>query len=239
MGCQWQGPWPISPGIAEKVALTPRAVMYATACLVEIGVLRKNTIAGVGVEYEMVKTPELSAGVTPELSSPLPLNNVRAREGAGPHDPGKNLVTKKQGLSYDNKTPTPLVQGSDQLFAVPVSQNGSYSDPADVREVWDAWVASTGRSRSVLDDRRRTLIATGLRTFPVTVLVDAVRGWKHSAFHNGEQTGRTWNDIELILRDAKHVEQFAGFSRTSVDEVAQRERMLALMERATARTRRT
>ena len=66
-----------------------------------------------------------------------------------------------------------------------------------------------------------------------------MRGWKFSDWHRGERNGKVYNDIELILRDAKHVEQFAGYSRESVDEVAQRERMLALMERATARTRRT
>lgn len=88
------------------------------------------------------------------------------------------------------------------------------SDDDPVQQVFVAWQAATGKARAVLDGKRRTKITNALKRFPVDDLVDAVRGWKHSAFHCGQnEHGTIHNDLDLLLRDAKHVEQFRDWER--------------------------
>lgn len=80
-----------------------------------------------------------------------------------------------------------------------------------VRLVFDAWVTATGRdaARTKLTDKRRRLIRKALADYSLEDLVAAVRGWKHSPHHRGENDRDTvYNDLELLLRDAQHIEKF-------------------------------
>jgi hypothetical protein len=76
--------------------------------------------------------------------------------------------------------------------------------------VFAAWCASTGRQRSILTDKRRKLIRDRLREgYVVEELVAACAGWRLSPFHAGDNDRQTtYNDIELLLRDARQVEKF-------------------------------
>lgn len=89
------------------------------------------------------------------------------------------------------------------------------SRAADVRAVFAAWIEATGRTdRTVLDAKRRRLIEQRLADFPVADLIDAVRGWRESPHHRGENPHRTvYNDLGLLLRDAAHVERFRDLER--------------------------
>lgn len=83
-----------------------------------------------------------------------------------------------------------------------------------VQRVWDAWVEATGKSRSRLDAKRRRLIRSRLKEWPVEDLEAAVRGWRHSAYHRGEnEQRREYNSLELCLRDAQHIEDFRDLER--------------------------
>lgn len=94
----------------------------------------------------------------------------------------------------------------------PATTNGASN--AQVLEVFDAWRQSTGHTKSLLDDKRRRLIVNALKNYPVADLVDAVRGWKHSAHHRGENDRQTvYNDIGLLLRDASKIEMFRDLER--------------------------
>ena len=87
-------------------------------------------------------------------------------------------------------------------------------EPDDVRAVFDAWVQSTGKTRAVLDSKRRARIVGALKNFTVDELVDAVRGWRHSPHHRGENERRTvYNDLDLLLRDAARIEKFRDLER--------------------------
>ncbi len=84
----------------------------------------------------------------------------------------------------------------------------------NVTRVFDAWQSSTGKTRAVLDAKRRSKITNALKRFDVDELIDAVRGWQHSPYHCGEnEHGTVYNDLDLLLRDAKHVEQFRDWER--------------------------
>ena len=85
---------------------------------------------------------------------------------------------------------------------------------AEVTRVWQAWLEATGRKRTVFTEARRDLIRRRLRDYEEDELVDAVRGWKRSPHHRGENaSGITYCDLELLLRDARHVELFRDLER--------------------------
>lgn len=82
------------------------------------------------------------------------------------------------------------------------------------RAVWDAWIESTGSTRSVWDIKRQAIVRRQLRNYPVDELCDAVRGWKFSPWHSGDNPSRTkYNSFELCLKDAQHIETFRDLYR--------------------------
>lgn len=91
---------------------------------------------------------------------------------------------------------------------------------ADVDQVFDAWRRSrveqlgTRFGAVQLTAERRRLVAKQLRAFPVEDLVDAVRGWRHSPHHRGENDRHTvYSNLELLLRDAGKIEFFRDLER--------------------------
>ena len=91
----------------------------------------------------------------------------------------------------------------------PLSPNGDRA--AQVNTVFAAWVEATERDpkRTKLSTERRKLIERRLKDWSLDDLLAAVRGWRHSPHHRGENDrGRPYNDLELLLRDAKHIEEF-------------------------------
>lgn len=89
------------------------------------------------------------------------------------------------------------------------------AEPDPVQRVFDAWIASTGRTgQTQLSPKRRRLITAALKGYPLDDVLDAVKGWRQSAHHRGENQQRTvYNDLELLLRDAEHIERFRDLQR--------------------------
>ena len=80
---------------------------------------------------------------------------------------------------------------------------------ADEREVFDHWRRVCGHQRAKLDAKRRKLLRERLRDYSAEDLKAAVDGCSRSPHHQGQNDRNTrYDDLELILRDAKHVEQF-------------------------------
>lgn len=87
-------------------------------------------------------------------------------------------------------------------------------DGAAIKRVFDAWSAAANKPRAQLSAERVRLIGRRLAEYPEQDLTDAVKGWRNSPHHRGENdTGTVYNDLDLILRDAKHVEMFRDLSR--------------------------
>jgi 5-methylcytosine-specific restriction endonuclease McrA len=87
--------------------------------------------------------------------------------------------------------------------------------PDPVQTVFDAWIEATGRTgRTKLDRKRRGRIRDALTDYPLEDVTDAVRGWRNSPHHRGENRSRTvYNDLELLLRDSAHIEKFRDLER--------------------------
>lgn len=80
---------------------------------------------------------------------------------------------------------------------------------SEVEQVFAAWVASTGKQRARLDPKRRRRIEAALKGYPLADVLDAVRGWENLPFNGGQNdSGMVYNELELLLRDAAHIERY-------------------------------
>lgn len=94
--------------------------------------------------------------------------------------------------------------------------------PQAAAAVFDKWIEATGRSgRTRLDHKRRRLITNALAAYPLEDVLDAVQGWRNSPHHRGDNDrGTTYNDLELLLRDAAHIERFRDLNRQTTKRPA-------------------
>lgn len=83
---------------------------------------------------------------------------------------------------------------------------------SEVAEVWIHWITvmRTGSKRKpVLDATRRQVIAAAIHDYEVQGCKDAIDGCSLSEFHMGRnKMNKRYDSVELIFRDAEHVEKF-------------------------------
>jgi len=89
---------------------------------------------------------------------------------------------------------------------------------AEAREVFAYWQRVMGSPRSVLDAKRERVIRAALARHGLAECKRAIDGCFASDWHmnrpdGGNERGKKFNDVELILRDAKHVEDFVAVVR--------------------------
>uniref|UniRef100_A0A6M3M057 Uncharacterized protein n=1 Tax=viral metagenome TaxID=1070528 RepID=A0A6M3M057_9ZZZZ len=86
-----------------------------------------------------------------------------------------------------------------------------------VERLFQFWLDIMGKNpkRTVLSTKRRRKIEDRLKEGwddPERMIRDAIKGCYHSDFHMGRgrhsSRRKTYNDLELICRDAEHVEAF-------------------------------
>jgi hypothetical protein len=79
--------------------------------------------------------------------------------------------------------------------------------PTEVVEVFDHWKVTHGHDKATLDAKRIKLIRNALKLQPSDVLKRSISGYKNSPHHMGQNERQTvYDDIELFLRDAKHID---------------------------------
>lgn len=214
--------WPSQEALAERLHVSVPTVKRGLATLVDAGWVetRKRRDAGgrvIGNGYIVHRVN--AQGIR---SDPL------TRDQVGDPDKGSACVipTKDQigDPSIEEQTkrnrPTEPDHSLAPLALVP-------APPArrdDIAVVFDAWIEVAQRTeRTVLSPKRRRLIRQALAQYPLDDVLDAVRGWLFSDFHCGENPGRkVYNEIELLLRDAEHIEQFRDLARRARPEPGRR-----------------
>lgn len=78
---------------------------------------------------------------------------------------------------------------------------------ADIEAIFEHWQTVYLHPKAVLTPKRRRLIASALHDYSTADLCQAITGYQNSAHHMGENDRHTvYDDIELLLRDAKHIE---------------------------------
>jgi hypothetical protein len=97
----------------------------------------------------------------------------------------------------EKNPPTPLTGG--------VPRETPKAD--SVVRVFDHWRTEHNHAKAVLDRKRRNLISAALETHSEADLCQAISGYLNSPHHMGQNPRNTvYDDIELFLRDAKHID---------------------------------
>lgn len=111
------------------------------------------------------------------------------------------------------------------LFDPPPTTESEISQGDAVQKVFDHWVATLRNSGKgvipKLSDERKRKIGKAVDLYGVDVCIAAIDGCSKSAFHMGNNgRGKRYDDILLILRDAKHIEMFADMADSLDPEAA-------------------
>ena len=102
----------------------------------------------------------------------------------------------------------------NQLFDFPST---SEPDADEILQVFAHWVLTcrtpTRGPKPKLTDKRRKRIAKALKDYGLDACLQAIEGVQYSSWHmGGNPQGKKYDDLELILRDEKHIEMFATYA---------------------------
>lgn len=88
-------------------------------------------------------------------------------------------------------------------------RNTDTSDKPDaVLNLFELWKVEYNHPKAKLDDKRKKKIQAALKLYSFADLVRAIKGYKNSPHHMGKNDrNEVYDDIELFLRDAKHIDQ--------------------------------
>ena len=149
--------------------------------------------------------------------------DMRGRPSSpNPSPPSRGVSENPSANPSVNGSPTPspspspspsnnLVEHEPRALTLvaPSTSSPTATGRSSVSEVFEAWQESTGHHKARLDDKRRRVIERALKHYPMEDCLAAVRGWKHSPHHAGQNNTRTvYDEITLLLRDSEHIERF-------------------------------
>lgn len=160
-----------------------------------------------GKGYETVRKRWQRDAQDPSDNTDPPCPDPRDKPGHGPETGDGVTASPPTGqdrtVNNSHVEPARLDEARERLRA------------EDVQQVFDEWITSTGKTnRTVLDDKRRRTIRKALKSYPLDDVLDAVRGWKLSPHHRGDNaTATVYNDLGLLLRDGEHIERFRDLQR--------------------------
>lgn len=133
-------------------------------------------------------------------TSKIPPFDESSRALANPREPSSgDLRIKDQGPK----------EGTKEVPTEPVPPERD-----DVRVVFDHWKSAHGHPQAKLDDKRRRAIREALRNYSPDELCESISGYLNSPHHMGQNDRSTrYDGIELLLRDAKHIDAGLKFAR--------------------------
>lgn len=218
--------YPSKRTVAKRAGVNIRQMHNILSELQAVGLIEKTAKTAVGkpVDWRLVRDWE------PDPGSQLPRSP--AVEGADddvdlcnqlPRGVGSQLPGGRQSIA---RAPRQLT--ADEEIKEQVSEEIRATSHGEVlragaTRVFDAWVEGRAElarrtARRVgtvsLDSKRMNLIKRALSDYPIDEVLDAVRGWLNSPYHCGRNDQRkVYNDLDLLLRDASHIERFRDYHR--------------------------
>lgn len=90
--------------------------------------------------------------------------------------------------------------------------NSEQVDPALVHELFDFWKTTFSIKRAALDLDRYRNLGNAIYLYGIEDCRLAILGCASSEYHMGKnKNNKTYNGIDLIFRDASHIERFIGY----------------------------
>lgn len=125
------------------------------------------------------------------------------------------LARDSDGLAPDlDRIGEDRIGNGSKVPSEPMSA-ASATDGAAVERVFEHWRQTHDHPTARLDPKRRKLINQALASYTEADLCQSISGYKLSPHHQGQNDRATVYDaIELLLRDAKHIDAGLAFYRS-------------------------
>jgi len=145
-----------------------------------------------------------SYGKTEELLRKTVTENRRDSSKNGHHETPKETITKEKEIYMSGESP-------DDSPILNLEKKKSYL--SEIKEIFSYWQEIFYHPQAKLsNDRRAKIKARFAEGYTVDQLKKAIDGCKASAYHMGEnESGKKYDSIGLIFRNADKVEQFWGY----------------------------
>lgn len=119
--------------------------------------------------------------------------------------------TEKTEVELDSTAPAPVPSAPPaKAPKAAAKEPAALAAASPVAEVFAHWQATMGKERAKLDAKRARCIANAIKSHGLETCLDAIDGCAATPFNMGENDRHTrYDDLTLILRDAKHIEEFA------------------------------
>lgn len=150
-------------------------------------------------KYRSFKTPEEKREYMREY-----MREYRKKSKSGKGMSGKLGHADADADAEQSKTSVELTL--DQPV-VPAEQKKPQPVTESVVRVFEHWKTTHNHPRAQLDETRRALIRKRLKNYSEDDLCQSISGYLNSPHHMGQNTqGKKYDEIEIFLRDAKHVD---------------------------------
>jgi hypothetical protein len=165
--------------------------------MVKLGLFENNTGAITCMKMAM----RLDETTSKHPSIKLLQDSIRSRSIQSPDSlptiSGQSPARTEQNRTDKNRTEeTPL--------------SGDARPQSDVKAVFQYWQQKLNHPQAKLTPERQRKISTALKNYSAASLCQAIDGCAVTPHNMGQNDrGEVYDDIELILRDAKHIERFA------------------------------
>ena len=148
----------------------------------------------------------------PSGTVPKPIRIQEQEQETEPH-----VHLRAPGGGDDGADPLKREDAQGELLS---ARSGPGAQPHPGRRIGDAvdrvfahWQRLYGHPRAVLDSKRRKIITNALAAYSEADLCRAIEGYRSSPHHMGQNDRATvYDDIELFLRDARHIESGLKFA---------------------------
>lgn len=199
--------WPSVEKLTLDTGLSERAVRNALRQLEDLGAIKCELKAGPKGcnRYTVYRQPPADDST----GTSCPRQDVPPASGAAqPAPDDRSTGTSCPQTVRNHQEPSEKETSSLPLALVPPTE------PHPIELVFNRWRESTGKDRARLDTKRRRRIEAALKAYPLADVLDAVVGWRNSPFHCGHNDrNKAYNDLDLLLRDARRIEEFRDLAR--------------------------
>lgn len=152
-------------------------------------------------------------------------DDQRTASGA---DAERKRLSRAVPTSPDESRALPLSEAEAEAEAeknknyVPTERCPAERDRDAVNRVFVHWQTVHQHPRAKLDGKRRRIIRAALANYTADDLCESIGGYLNSPHHMGQNDRSTrYDDIEIFLRDAKHIDAGLAFARHPPSNLSQ------------------
>ncbi|KTD37597.1 hypothetical protein Lmor_0460 [Legionella moravica] len=197
--------YPSIPSLANDCSLSVDSIKRAIKALENKGLLKITRILGRNNQYafnlNIIEQPSAMSTQCPQHpdagSTYLQVQKALPLSAKGTSNNNSNIIKKSTSTDSDSKPKTNII--------------------SDIKEIFSYWQEVMNHPKAKMDKKREQRIKNALNSYTKIELKKAIDGCSKSPFHMGKNNaGQIYNDIELILRDSTHIENFINTSNNKL-----------------------